>query len=120
MPKNKIEDLRNILFETMEKLLDDDDPMDFDRAGAVARVAQVVVNTAKVELAFMKQTGHGGNGFIQGDHASPKQLTMVPQIKPAIEISSATRDEDLCLNCTLPGCDDSSPNCLIQIKRRAA
>ena len=65
MPKNKIEDLRNALFETIERLMDEDDPMDLDRAESVAKVAQVVVNTAKVEVDFIKHTGHGGSSFIQ-------------------------------------------------------
>lgn len=118
MPKNKIEDLRNILFETMEKLMDEDDPMDLDRAKAVAVVAQVVVNTAKVEVDFIKQTGHGGTSFIHAIQSPVKQLQSV--LKPAIKITPETSKEDLCLNCTLPECDETSPECLIQIQRRAA
>lgn len=120
MPKNKIEDLRNILFETMEKLMDDDDPMDLDRAKAVADVAQVVVNTAKVEVDFIKQTGHGGTAFIQGQTPAAKLLSMPPVQAPPIEVIAESRDEDLCQQCTLPECDDTSQRCLIKIKRRAA
>ncbi|MEZ5421813.1 MAG: hypothetical protein R2682_01805 [Pyrinomonadaceae bacterium] len=50
MPKNKIEDLRNMLFETMERLLDDtDEKMDLERAETISKVAQTVINSAKVE-----------------------------------------------------------------------
>jgi hypothetical protein len=65
MPKNKIEDLRNHLFATLEKLQDDEDPMDLDRAKTIASVAQVIVNSAKIEVDFIKVTGQEkGTGFI--------------------------------------------------------
>ena len=62
--KNKIEDLRNHLFVTIESLLDKDEPMDIERAKAVAEVAQVIVNSAKVEVDFIAKTGAVGSGFI--------------------------------------------------------
>lgn len=71
MAKNKIEDLRNLLFETMEKLLDDDDPMDSVQAQTIANVGKVIVDSAKVEVEFMKHVGGLGSGFIPTE---PKQL----------------------------------------------
>lgn len=66
--KNKIEDLRNHLFATLEGLLDEDNPMELDRARAVADVAQVLVNSAKVEVDFLKVTDSvRGSGFIADD-----------------------------------------------------
>lgn len=62
--KNKIEDLRNHLFATLEALQDSDKPMELDRAKMVADVAQVLINSAKVEVDFMKVTGGLGSGFI--------------------------------------------------------
>ena len=63
--KSKITDLRDHLFETLEALRDEEKPMDLDRARAVAEVAKVIVESAKVEVAFMKATGaDGGSGFI--------------------------------------------------------
>lgn len=50
--KNKIGDLRDHLFETLEALKDDEHPMDIDRAKAIADVARVIVDTAKAEIAF--------------------------------------------------------------------
>jgi len=65
MPKNKIEDLRNHLFATLEALQDTDNPMPVDRAKAIADVAQVIVNSAKVEVDFIKTIGGDqGTGFI--------------------------------------------------------
>jgi hypothetical protein len=55
--KNKIDDLRNHLFETLEALKDDEKPMDIARARAVADVAKVIVESAKVEVDFLKVTG---------------------------------------------------------------
>jgi len=62
--RNKIEDLRNHLFLTIESLLDADKPMDIERAKVVADVAQVVINSAKVEVDFLRYMGGDGTGFI--------------------------------------------------------
>lgn len=45
-------DLRNHLFEALERLSDDEKPLDEEikRAKAICEVAQVLVNTAKVEV----------------------------------------------------------------------
>lgn len=67
-PKNKIDDLRNHLFETLEALRDEEKPMDLDRARAVADVAKVLVESAKVEVAMLKVTGGiNSTGFIPDD-----------------------------------------------------
>lgn len=55
--KNKIDDLRNHLFETLEELKDKEKPMELDRARAIADVAKVLVASAKVEVDFLKVTG---------------------------------------------------------------
>lgn len=55
--KNKIEDLRNHLFATLEALQDTEKPMEIDRARAIAEVAKVIVDSAKVEVEFVKATG---------------------------------------------------------------
>jgi hypothetical protein len=63
--KNKIVDLRNHLFEVIEALKDAEKPMDLERAKAVADVAQVIINSAKVEVDFLrKANGELGTGFI--------------------------------------------------------
>lgn len=69
MAKNKIADLRDHLFATLEALRDDEKPMDLDRAKAVADVARVIVESAKVEVAFIEATGGGASGFIPDDTA---------------------------------------------------
>lgn len=63
--KNKIEDLRNHLFATLEGLADAEKPMDIARAKAIADVAQTIINTAKVEVDFINATGaRAATGFI--------------------------------------------------------
>lgn len=70
--KNKIEDLRNHLFETLEALKDADKPMELDRARTIAEVSKVIVESAKAEVSFMKVTGSTGSGFI------PNQKALTP------------------------------------------
>jgi hypothetical protein len=73
--KNKIDDLRNHLFETLEALKDKEEPMDLDRARAIADVAKVLVESAKVEVDFLKVTGAARSTDFLPDGSEPiKQL----------------------------------------------
>jgi hypothetical protein len=78
MARNKIEDLRNHLFEVIEMLKDGD--IDMDKAKTIAEVAQVIVNSAKVEVNFIKVVNGNGSGFIpldnRGSYETAKQLTV--------------------------------------------
>lgn len=77
--KNRISDLRNHLFAALEGLSDKEQPMELERARAIAEVAQVIINSAKVEVDFLRTGGTlgEGTGFIEGD----KQ----PAVDPASE-----------------------------------
>ena len=69
--KNKIEDLRNHLFATIEQLLDEDKPMDVKRAQAIANVSSAIIHSAKVEIDYLKLSGGGkGSGFMEKNEAS--------------------------------------------------
>jgi hypothetical protein len=57
--KNRMSDLRNHLFETIEQLKDPEKPMDVDRAQAVSNVASTIINSVKVELKYYEMTGEG-------------------------------------------------------------
>jgi hypothetical protein len=73
MARNKIEDLRNHLFETIEMLKDGD--MEIDKAKTISEVAQVIINSAKVEVDFMKVVHGNGSGFIPLDsREQPKSI----------------------------------------------
>lgn len=64
--KNRIEDLRNHLFETLEALKDKEHPMELDRARAIAQVAKEITDTARVEVEYAKATGADvDSGFLQ-------------------------------------------------------
>lgn len=52
--KNKIDDLRNHLFATLEALSDKDQPMEIERARAIADVSKVVIESAKVEVEQLR------------------------------------------------------------------
>jgi hypothetical protein len=71
--KNKIEDLRNHLFETLECLKDEDKPMDIDRAKAISGVAGAIIESAKVEVEFLKTIGadQSASGFFEKPAALP-------------------------------------------------
>lgn len=74
MAKNKINDLRDHLFETLEALKDPDKPMDIERAKAVADVARVIVDSAKVEVQFLQVTGGlKSTGFLPEDTEEPSR-----------------------------------------------
>ena len=65
MSENRnIETLRGILFDTLQALKDPAKPMEIERALAIKEVAQVIVNTAKVEIDQRKLTSQLGTGFI--------------------------------------------------------
>ncbi len=84
--KNKIDDLRNHLFETLEALKDEERPMELDRARAIADVGRVIIDSAKVEVEFAKVVNEAtgefrGSSFLpaplQDETSASKQLTAV-------------------------------------------
>ncbi len=76
-----IADLRTELFATLRALNDKTNPMDIERAKAISDVAQVIVNSAKVEVDFLKTTGQSvGTGFLELEN-KPKGATTVHRIK---------------------------------------
>jgi hypothetical protein len=52
MPKNKIQDLRNHLFETLEMLKEGD--IEIEKAYAIADVSRAIIDTAKIEIQYIK------------------------------------------------------------------
>lgn len=61
---NDINELRTVLFDTLRKLSDKDNPMDPERARAINETAQVIINSAKVEVDHLRVAGGAGTGFI--------------------------------------------------------
>ena len=56
--------LRQHLLDTLADLRNPDKPLDIERAQAVAGVAKVLIDSARVEVDFIKATGCSGSGFI--------------------------------------------------------
>ena len=66
-PSSDIHELREHLFATLRALRDKDRPMEIDRARAVSEVAATLINSARVEVEFMRASGiKDGTGFIGG------------------------------------------------------
>lgn len=78
--KNGIDDLRNHLFAALEGLQDEENPLDLERAKAIAEISQTLINAAKVEVEFMKATGQetGAKFF------APKPALPASQITPQL------------------------------------
>lgn len=62
---NHISTVRQHLLDTLADLRNKDNPMDIDRARAVADVASVIVNTAKVEVEYLKATNQTHTPFLE-------------------------------------------------------
>ncbi len=89
--KNRMSDLRNHLFETLELLKDKDTPLDLARAQAISEVAQTIINSAKVEVEVMKALGSDvlRSDFFGSPAEDPRRLT---SDKPAPRVIAAARE----------------------------
>lgn len=72
--------LREHLMGTLASLRDRENPMEPDRARAVAQVASVLVDTAKVEVDYLKATNQDVSNFIDGlkDPETVAQIEKAP------------------------------------------
>lgn len=59
---NNVNDLRAHLFDALKGLKDG--TLDIENAKAMSEIAQVIVNSAKVEVDYAKATGESGSGFL--------------------------------------------------------
>lgn len=60
-----INQVRQSLLDTLADLRNKEQPMDIERAKAVATVASVLVDTAKVENEYLKLTGQDRSNFLE-------------------------------------------------------
>lgn len=75
--RNTLTDLNNYLFETIERINDDDLDdaaleREIHRSEAITKVAGVIINNANVQLQAIKHMDEYG---YKGDHAMPALLT---------------------------------------------
>lgn len=78
MSKKTISDLRNALFETIEAVKSG--KMEIERAKTISDLAQVIVNTAKVEVEFAKATDATGSDFLEMDSVKAPEGALPPGI----------------------------------------
>ena len=81
--------------DTLADLRNKDNPMEPDRARAVATVASVMIDSAKVEIDYLKVTGYAHSQFLGAEGVIPSdgdkvQLTRTTTGLPN-GISSVTR-----------------------------
>lgn len=79
--KNKITDLRNHLFAQIERLNDEDiTPEQLEeeikKSKAIATISKVIVDSAKVEVAFVKANGGTGSGFLPEGEDVPERKAL--------------------------------------------
>lgn len=65
MTTNHIDTVRSALLKTLAGLQDKENPMEIARAKAVAEVASVLVDTARVENEYMKLTKQSRSPFLE-------------------------------------------------------
>jgi len=72
-----IDQVRSALLATLTDLRCKENPMDIERAKAVAAVATVLVDTAKVENDYLKITGQDHSKFLE--QPAENTVTRIPQ-----------------------------------------
>lgn len=88
---NDITALRGELFASIKRLAGTTDPKELERAKAIADTAQAIVNTAKVEVDFIRATGNpGGSGFIPLASPATKQPAGVIEQRPGVTVRRHT------------------------------
>lgn len=80
--------VRQSLLDTLADLRNRENPMDIERAKAVATVASVLVDTAKVENEYLRITGADRSDFLEQDPNAPR-ITTTPS--PFPQVGSITR-----------------------------
>lgn len=79
---NTLEALREQLFATIRDLRDPAKPMDIERGRAISDVARRVIESAKVEVDYVKATGREDLRLpVMGDKAEPLAGVKVHRIK---------------------------------------
>jgi hypothetical protein len=82
-----IQELRKQLFASLTRLSADGkiDAAEIERAKAIADTAQTIINSAKVEVDFVKIAGGKGSGFIP--LAPPEKGPQVIEQRPGVRIT---------------------------------
>jgi len=84
MAQPHIDTLRADLLATLTDLRNRSNPMEPDRARAIAQVASVLVDTARVEVDYIKATGQDVSNFIDGLKAPGIDSSRITHTKTAV------------------------------------
>jgi hypothetical protein len=87
--KNNINQLRNHLFDVLQGLKDDS--MTVEKAKAISDVAQTIINSAKVEVDYVKTTGAKESSFLDGMHIADQEVSELKNNKLPKGITGITR-----------------------------
>lgn len=79
-----ISELRQQLMETLRDLRNRENPMEPDRARAVAQVATVLVDSAKVEVDYLKATRGESSPFLEPPTTVELKPTSTSPFPPGI------------------------------------
>lgn len=77
MSKKNIDDLRELLFSTIEGVKAG--TLDVDRAKVIGDLSQVMVNTAAVEVKYAQAIGQKGSNFLEKGEELPSGITGIRQ-----------------------------------------
>ena len=87
-----ITQVRQALLDTLGDLRNREQPMDIERARAVASVASVLVDTAKVENDYLRLTGQDRSAFLE--EPKPAPVLVAPTAHNPFPVSVSHRLED--------------------------
>ena len=88
------DDLRAVLFRTINGLTDKENPLELARAKAVAEVAQVIVNVGKLEVDYARATKKPlRSGFLIAPEEIPEETPSLPEPRPQPEEELEAIDE---------------------------
>lgn len=83
-----IQSLRKELFASLARLSTGaPDPKEIERAKAIADTAQTLINSAKVEVDFLKVAGGQGSGFIPLAPTETGGGTTVIESRPGVRVT---------------------------------
>lgn len=75
---SNISTVRQHLLDTLADLRNRENPMEIERAKAIAQVAGVLIDSAKVEVEFIKATSADKSDFIQPEEVAETTTTGLP------------------------------------------
>jgi hypothetical protein len=87
-PENHISAVRQMLLATMADLRDPVKPMDVERAEAISNVAQTIINSAKVEVDYLRATGQTSTPFLEVPPDAPYLTSKVVALPSGAAISA--------------------------------